>query len=197
MRAQRRAHRTLVRELDRERYGEFLDWWDDLLERTLAMTQLDLAAMSPPAALPIREVASTALAKQWKRVRKGGRAIKANTRAEALHELRIECKKLRYLLEAFRSLYDDAAMAKLVKSLKRLQDNLGDFQDLEIQQERVRQFAEEMQAGRNPPPVSTFLAMGRLIEQLRLGQQQARERFAQTWRVFDSPANSRFARAAL
>ncbi len=196
MRAQRRAHRTLVRELDRERYGEFLDWWDDLLERTLAMTQLDLAAMSPPAALPIREVASTALAKQWKRVRKGGRAIKANTRAEALHELRIECKKLRYLLEAFRSLYDDAAMAKLVKSLKRLQDNLGDFQDLEIQQERVRQFAEEMQAGRNPPPLSTFLAMGRLIEQLRLGQQQARERFAQTWRVFDSPANSRFARAA-
>ena len=66
-------------------------------------------------------------------------------------------------------------MAKLVKSLKRLQDNLGDFQDLEIQQERVRQFAEEMQGGRNPPPVSTFLAMGRLIEQLRLGQQQARD----------------------
>jgi hypothetical protein len=48
--------------------------------------------------------------------------------AEALHEVRIAAKKLRYLLEIVAPDLGDAG-ARLVKRLKGLQDHLGDFHD--------------------------------------------------------------------
>ena len=195
-RARRRAQRLMVRELEAPRYSEFMTWWHELNERALAMTKLDLAAMSPTAALAVEDVAAPAITKQWRRVRKLGRSIDDSTPASVLHELRIECKKLRYLAEAFRSLYAPTNMTAIIQSLKRLQNNLGKFQDYEIEQVRVREFAAALYAGRRPPEITTFLAMGRLLENLEVGQRDARGEFNRRWRQFDSKANTRFARSA-
>jgi len=46
-----------------------------------------------------------------------------------LHKLRIDFKKMRYLLENFHELYDDREIKKLVKSVKKLQKVLGRFHD--------------------------------------------------------------------
>jgi CHAD domain-containing protein len=108
--------------------------------------------------------------------------------------LRIECKKLRYLLEFFRSLCHPDDVERVVKSLKRLQDNLGDFNDLQIQRETLKRFAEEMVA-EGCATVESLMAMGRLVERLELRQAEERSRFTKRFAAFDAlPMGERFAR---
>jgi CHAD domain-containing protein len=49
--------------------------------------------------------------------------------SETLHKLRIEYKKMRYLLESFGYLYEKKEIKKLLKEMKELQDVLGLFHD--------------------------------------------------------------------
>jgi len=76
--------------------------------------------------------------------------------SETLHKLRIEYKKMRYLLETFGYLYEKKEIKKLLKEMKKLQNVLGLFHDshqqkmifeslLEIEEnERVRSFIKEI-----------------------------------------------------
>jgi CHAD domain-containing protein len=101
-------------------------------------------------------------------------SIGSDTPADAVHRLRIDSKKLRYLLEIFRSLYDPR-IASLIKELKKLQDHLGDFNDLEVQQKSLVRLAKSMLLdGANQ--AGTVMAMGRLVEQLE--ERQSHERAA-------------------
>jgi CHAD domain-containing protein len=87
-----------------------------------------------------------------------------------VHRLRIDCKKLRYLLEFFRNVFEPKSITPMVHSLRQLQDHLGDFNDLELQQRELRCTAEEMlEAG--TPEAGTLLAMGCLVG--RLAQRQS------------------------
>jgi CHAD domain-containing protein len=65
---------------------------------------------------------------------KRGSRLGSDPPAQALHRLRIDAKKLRYLLEFFASLYPEKTIGRLVKELKQLQDILGGFNDTEVQQ---------------------------------------------------------------
>jgi CHAD domain-containing protein len=58
-----------------------------------------------------------------------------------LHEFRKECKRLRYLLEAFQSLFEPVALARELKALKAVQNALGDYWDLTIHTRLLEQFA--------------------------------------------------------
>ncbi len=98
-----------------------------------------LNARSPqPAAraeVPVIELAGRIIHRRAKRVLRDGRALHAATPDAEVHRLRIQGKKLRYALEFFGSLYPEDDMALLVRQLlKRLQDILGDFNDLSVQQ---------------------------------------------------------------
>jgi CHAD domain-containing protein len=46
--------------------------------------------------------------------------------------MRKDCKTLRYLIEFFSSLYPAKKLKRALRILKRLQDNLGEFQDFQI-----------------------------------------------------------------
>ena len=102
---------------------------------------------SPNAARPIHELASRRILKMYKRVLKEGRAIGPETSPEHLHELRKSCKKLRYLIEFFVSLYSKNSAKAVIKSLKLLLDNLGNYQDLEVQAGKLRGLAPGGRAG--------------------------------------------------
>ncbi len=186
-RRQRREQRRLVRGLDSERYAALLAAWEDFLDQPA-----DLEA-APNAGRPIAEVASERIWKVYRRAIKEGRAIGDATPAEALHQLRIECKKLRYLMEFFSSLYEGKKIGRLIRALKKLQDNLGDFNDYEVQQESLKGFAEEMRRA-GAAPAATLMAMGRLVEHLEAGQARERRRFARRFATFARPANRRLAR---
>jgi CHAD domain-containing protein len=174
----RGEHRRLVARLKSKRYHTLLDDWEAFLGR-----QPSDDAPGPDAARPIVEVASERIWKAYRRVYKCGREVAPETSAETLHELRIDCKMLRYLLEFFRSLYPPQAVAKLVDALRQLQDNLGDFNDLQVQQTSLCRFAREM-SDEGLASVESLLAIGRLVEHLSQRQTGERQRFAKCWSGF-------------
>jgi len=62
-----------------------------------------------------------------------GKNIDAETPDGKIHELRILGKKLRYLLELFGELFPRRQIKQLVGDLKKIQDNLGRFNDYSVQ----------------------------------------------------------------
>lgn len=138
--------------------------------------------------LPIERVASQRIWKMYKRVLKAGRAVHVDGPAEEMHELRKDCKKLRYLIEFFRSLYPAKELKGLVRALKELLDNLGDFQDLEVQADKLRAFAADFKAD-DPARLPSVMAIGALVADLLRHQQAAHERFAGCFAAFDAAEN--------
>ena len=184
---QKEEHACLVEALDSPKYDALTAGWTDFLETPVPETP-----HSPEAARPVLQVASERIWKAYKKVLQEGNAIIADpaTPAEKLHQLRITCKKLRYLLELFRSLYPPKAIAKLIGALKQLQDNLGDFNDCEVQQHKLQQFALQMM-DEGEVPTETFLAMGRLEARLEMLQHETREAFTERFTKFAAPKNQR------
>lgn len=84
------------------------------------------------AAKPIKAMADARIWKAYRRVLTEGGAIDDESPPEALHRLRKRCKTLRYLIESFSSLYPTGKIRRVLKILKRLQDNLGEYQDLHV-----------------------------------------------------------------
>lgn len=173
-----------------ERWGEFLSREGDS----------GGAGSAPLAGRPTAQVAGDALWKQYRRVRSRGRSIRPDSPAELVHRLRIECKKFRYLLDGFASLYDADGVRQTVATMKQLQDNLGDFNDFEVQRRALRTFARQMAAddevvAEGELAADTFIALGRLVERMAVGQARERKRFHHRWKQFDTDAVHDFARA--
>jgi CHAD domain-containing protein len=170
---QARAHRALVRKLDSDRYVALVQNWRTFL-RTAPIA--DAAAGKRP----LLDVASREIKRAHKRLVRDGDAIRPETGAAALHDLRKTAKRLRYLMEFFRSVYPPKRIGEAVRTLRVLQDNLGQFQDLEVQRDSLRGFGERM-AEAGVAPTSTLLAMGILVEDLSRRQQGARDEFAKCY----------------
>lgn len=182
VRHQRTAQRRLVRELDTARYAELLAEYRRWLEDPAGD-----AEVTPDARRAAPAVAGQRIAKAYRRVVRDGRTIDDASPPEALHELRKDAKRLRYALECFGSLFPAEQVQPLVKSLKSLQDCLGEFQDCEVQATSLRGYADELAgkgAGAGP-----LLAMGALVEQLAERQHAARGAFHDRFVHFDTPAN--------
>ena len=94
--------------------------------------------------------------------------------AEDLHVLRKRCKELRYALEIFAPVLDDAVAQAAVADLKGLQDVLGRFQDTEVQRHGAARVRRGDGGGRTPAPA--LLAMGELTGHLDGEQARARAR---------------------
>ncbi len=91
-------------------------------------------------------------------------------------------------MEFFQNLYPQDKTKTLIKALKVLQENLGDFQDLEVQISHLEGFGEQMvKEGKTQP--RTLMAMGILIADMADRQHQAREEFAARFTSFTSPEN--------
>jgi len=116
-----------------------------------------------------------------------GEAITDLSPAEALHDLRKSCKKLRYLMEFFQSLYPESQIKCLIKNLKGLQEVLGDFQDYAVQEHNLKLFSEEMMALN--AHANTFLAMGVLVQDLDAHRCNARKDFASRFEDFKEEEN--------
>lgn len=89
------------------------------------------------------EYGSELILKRYRKVCKIARSIDETTKDEVVHELRINCKKLRYLMEFFSPLFDKQNIKTLISSLKLLQDNLGHFNDYSVQQLFLRRLFED------------------------------------------------------
>jgi CHAD domain-containing protein len=115
--------------------------------------------------------------------------IITNATLEQLHALRIECKKLRYLLEFFREVLGKGLSA-VIDDLKVVQDHLGDLNDANVACHNLREFIdswEERQVlvplheRQNPEPVVAYLA-AKHAERHKL-----MAAFPQVWEHFNRP----------
>ena len=170
--------RRLLSVLDSDRYHLLLDRW-----RALAAPDQPVDPEAPNAERSIDTLAGERIWRAYKRVRKAGDAITADTPDDRLHALRIECKKLRYLLEFFAALFGEKKVGRLVTSLRVLQDNLGDFNDLSVQQRQLTEFAHDMVREQHVG-ADSLLAMGRLVEHLSARQALERRRFERSYAEF-------------
>lgn len=166
------AQKEIVKSFASSRYRQTMEALDGFLERRAQASRQPAEARRP-----IREVASERLAKAARRVVERAEALGPDPEPAALHSLRIACKKLRYLLEFFRSLYPRAEIDRLVEALKGLQDVLGSLNDLVNQEQALRRAAVEV-------GTSALAATGYVVA--RLDERRAREgeRFAGALRAF-------------
>jgi len=177
----RKEHRRLRDCLRSKRYQRLISEWSAFLEDPAPK-----GPAGPNSKVPIQEVAFVAIRKAFDRVLRRGKKLGPEASPEELHRLRIACKKLRYLLTFFRSLLPAEALNPFLKELKRLQDHLGDFNDLHVQGTALRTFAGElMDTNRGPP--STLLAMGQLLGQMEMAQGKERKAFRQHILRFSQP----------
>ena len=137
---------------------------------------------------PVIDLAQNRIYKKYRNVVKVGNQIIDNTEDEALHVLRIHCKKLRYLMEFFSSLFPRKKIKTLINQLKKLQENLGDFNDLSVQREYLLNVIGELPIS-HPQSKKTLVAIGSLIGTLEKEQHTVKEAFAKTFTDFASPAN--------
>jgi CHAD domain-containing protein len=164
---QREAHQRLVAELDSPRFDALMrEWTAFLAEPPPPFSEL------PQAMRVIDDVASARIWRAWRRAKRRGHQVVPDSPRELLHRLRIDCKKLRYLLEFFSGLYPPDAIAGLIAALKKLQTNLGDLNDIAVQAEALRGFEREL-ADRGGG-AATLVAIERLVGQLE--ERRARER---------------------
>ena len=112
-----------------------------------------------------------------------GNAITDDSEAEALHELRKTCKKLRYLMEFFQSLYPAREIRELIQALKGLQDNLGDYNDLDVHKKILKKYIKQ----ESDP--DTGEACRQIIDILGQRNVKTRNRFAERFAAFASEEN--------
>jgi CHAD domain-containing protein len=134
----RAEHRRVVSALHSTRFQHLVMSWIEFLQ-----SPLNAPTDPPHGASPIIDVAGRCILRANKRLRKHGAEISADAPPSLLHRLRIDGKKLRYLLEFFFDLYEPTVVSRFIEGLKRFQDTLGDFNDTEVQLALIREFREE------------------------------------------------------
>jgi len=183
---QKDAQKALVSHLTSVRYTRFKEDW-----RIFLTTPWTTA---PDADRPVLQVVSAKIWKLYGKARKAGTGLKPSSKAAAFHRLRIICKKLRYLMELFRSLYQEEEISRLITNLKGLQDNLGDYNDCDFQQLTLTRYAEEMRANATLPPETEY-ALDWLVADLLERQQTTRTAFAKRFTLFAGKENRRLVKA--
>lgn len=167
-RARVEARTALLAVLDDDRYAR------------LVGTARDLLIAGPPAEAPdepSRVLGRRIIARRYRQFRREARLLRRSSPHADYHAVRIRGKRLRYSLELFIDLYGrDGALA--LASLRRLQDLLGELQDLATTDERLRLLVQT-HAAELPP--DTLVMIGRLTEQHRVRAVEVIDAFPRTY----------------
>jgi CHAD domain-containing protein len=106
--------------------------------RRLIWSAIRLAALRswgsesvPDGAARLKPFAAATLSRRWRRLRKQGAKAELLD-AEALHELRLEAKRMRYAAELFAPLWPGKAARRFIKRLSAVQEALGVANDIHV-----------------------------------------------------------------
>lgn len=179
--AQRRrstARRSLLRALRSARYRLLMSDWFAFLEAEQAFTANTLVG---------RSASARAVVRAYHKVMRRGARIGPRSRVGSLHELRKDCKELRYLLEAFVDLFEKAHITRLTRSLGKLQDVLGRVCDVAVQQALLSDLEKTLTA--DPPSAPTRALLRSWRQSLRKQHDRARQRVQKRFDQFQRKRN--------
>jgi CHAD domain-containing protein len=124
-------------------------------------------------------------ARAWRlnrRIAESAWMVDEHTDAAWFHAVRIDAKKLRYLVDATPAFYNSADLDPILNSLKKLQRVLGDFNDAHVQETRLLERRRALEAGGDN--AGTVAALGRLAEQCHQRRERLREKVIDGLRQF-------------
>jgi CHAD domain-containing protein len=163
-----------------ERYDRLLEEWRRFLG------DRDSELFKGPREQSCRAYADAAIARRFRSFVRAGHKISDDSADEELHRLRIRGKKFRYLLEFFRSFYHEEQMTTFLKYMKTLQDNLGVFNDMSVQQDILGSELAGLRA-KNLQTLRFAAALGGLIAVLADKHKTVRSEFEATYADFTRP----------
>jgi CHAD domain-containing protein len=125
--------------------------------------------------LPVGILGNRLVPRRYRRISRMITQITFESSDEELHEVRLQAKKFRYLLEFFGPLYDEALIESFTKRLKKMQNMLGTFNDLAVQQDFLRDYIR-LKGTSVPDAHDLILGVGSLLGILHHQQKKVRER---------------------
>jgi CHAD domain-containing protein len=96
---------------------------------------------------PPQDFAALVLGKRWRKLRKAGEDIE-ELEPEALHELRLDAKRLRYAAEVMAPIFPSKATRRFQRNLSALQEELGLSNDASVARGLVQHLDRDKDAGR-------------------------------------------------
>ena len=175
-------YQKLIHHLKSSKCRRILDSWRDYLYSSGGGKEVKNSGR------PVIELARDIIFRKYKKVMQDGTAITPASPDQNLHRLRIQCKKLRYTLEFFSSLFPRKEMKRVIKQLRRLQNNLGDFNDLSVQQDMLHNYRLALRPG-SKKNQGLAASLGGLSTNLYHQQYRVRENFAPRFREFSASPN--------
>ncbi len=159
---------ALLAAMDSDRYGQLLD--------RLAAAARELPPGGDRKAQAARAAPAAAAAphRPWRRLRRSVRALGEQPSDEALHQVRIRAKRLRYASEAVAPVVGQPATA-FARTVADLQDVLGDLHDCVVAEGWLRDAARAA-------PADQALAAGLLIAAERAEAAEHRAEWHAKWR---------------
>ena len=172
------AQQKFIETVKSAEYRQAINDWSEYLHNP------DAADPRPDnAAVAVYKLANKLIWDMYNLVLEEGNNINDDADADALHELRKSCKKLRYLMEFFQSLYPARRIRELIEALKGLQDNLGTYNDIDVHIGILNHFLEQCSDN------NASKACKKLIKHLEQKQVKTRSRFAAKYALFSSTEN--------
>lgn len=168
----RRAHRRLRRALESARFGRLQHDLAQFIARA-DEEKLDREYVA------IDEVAGRYVPPQLLKIVRRGRRIRPDSPPERLHRLRIEIKRLRYQLEFLAEPYGKP-LRKASKSLRRLQDTLGEHQDAWVAREHLSIYREHHELSAQEDRI-----FKRLLKFEKKKAKRLHKKFFKRWQQFD------------
>lgn len=158
-----------------------------MLELSRQITDPKSVQTGPNAELAAYDFACTMIWKRYRKLCRRARRIMPNSPDTLVHDLRIEGKKLRYLMEFFGPLFNQKSLNTILKPLKKLQDNLGRFNDFSVQQKALLELVDRQVETKQPEIAQIALSAGGVITVLKQRQEAERQRVIAHLRGLDNP----------
>jgi triphosphatase len=129
----------------------------------------------------IKDIAGKLLDGLDAKATKRGRAVRADAEAAELHPLRKSLKKLRYSVEFLESIYRPEKAKRFLRRLKKLQDALGEINDVAMAARLAEGLAAEKHLELAPSVAAISLSRGR-------AGRHALKALAKSWQAYcDEP----------
>jgi len=122
-----------------------------------------------------RAAANAQAAAAYRRIVTAAAGVNDQTHPDELHRLRGRCKRMRYLLDGYASVYEPQPHRAVLGALKALQNCLGDVQDVFVQRAQLAELATTLS---RRDGAATVLAIGALRERALRRDVEARRTLA-------------------
>ena len=169
---------SLVAMINSSKYLSMIAAWEKFLNsaETLPATEKSENPVLPGVA--------GIILKRLEKVIDKGHAVKANSPDTDLHKVRIQCKKLRYLLDFFYAELPGGKANRVIKDLKKIQTVLGDFNDFSVQIRNIETRLRKLAAGKTA--IENAAALGAIIAALSKEKTTTRAQFQKAFSKFSS-----------